>query len=231
MHDARIFFGHKALALFHGSREVVPQPCYGLGSKRNDYGSGFYCTESQRLASEWACPTLEDGYVNEYALQTDGLSLIDLSGEGFTVLNWIAVLLEHRTFELPPGAMDKARQFITENYRVDLSGADLVHGYRADDSYFSFARAFLNNSIGVRSLEKALFKGGLGYQVVLRSPKAFNQITFTGATLAEGQTWNPLRVARDAKARRAWEALELESLYDRDDLRVVDLMRGATWDT
>lgn len=230
MIDAEEFFGRGHLALFHGSREVVARPAFGRSNAHNDYGRGFYCTESPQLASEWACPTLEDGYVNEYLLQTQGLALIDLSSAEYSVLNWIAVLLEHRTFELRPGAMAEARQFMVEAYSVNLEGADLVHGYRADDSYFAFARAFLDNRIGVRGLEKALFKGGLGYQIVLRSQKAFEHIAFQQSTLAEGQVWNPLRVARDSRARAAWEALEVESLYDRDDVRVIDLMRGAPWD-
>ena len=224
------FFGRERLALFHGSREVVARPEFGLGNAHNDYGLGFYCTESPQLASEWACPTLDDGYVNEYHLQVEGLSIIDLSSAEYSVLNWIAVLLKHRTFELRPGAMAEARQFVVDSYDVDLNAADMVHGYRADDSYFAFARAFLDNRIGIRSLEKALFKGGLGYQVVLRTPRAFKRIAFDQARLAEGHVWNPLRVARDNRAREAWEALEVTSLYDRDDVRVVDLMRGAPWD-
>ena len=224
------FFGRERLALFHGSREVVARPEFGLGNAHNDYGLGFYCTESPQLASEWACPTLDDGYVNEYHLQVEGLSIIDLSSAEYSVLNWIAVLLKHRTFELRPGAMAEARQFVVDSYDVDLNAADMVHGYRADDSYFAFARAFLDNRIGVHSLEKALFKGGLGYQVVLRTPRAFKRIAFDQARLAEGHVWNPLRVARDNRAREAWEALEVTSLYDRDDVRVVDLMRGASWD-
>lgn len=230
MLDAEEFFGRGHLALFHGSREVVVRPEFGRGNAHNDYGRGFYCTESPQLASEWACPTLEDGYVNEYLLSTRGLALIDLSSTEYTVLNWIAVLLEHRTFELRPGAMAEARRFIVETYGINLEGADLVHGYRADDSYFAFARAFLDNRIGVRGLEKALFKDGLGYQIVLRSRRAFERIVFQQSTLAEGLVWNPLRVARDSRARAAWDALEVAFLYDRDDVRVIDLMRGAPWD-
>lgn len=31
----------------------------------------------------------------------------------------------------------------------------MIRGYRADDSYFSFATAFLNNTISLAQLEKA----------------------------------------------------------------------------
>lgn len=33
--------------LYHGSEFVIEQPTYGKGSKSNDYGRGFYCTENQ----------------------------------------------------------------------------------------------------------------------------------------------------------------------------------------
>ncbi|MEE0704887.1 MAG: DUF3990 domain-containing protein, partial [Adlercreutzia sp.] len=79
MYEAAAFFGHDALTLFHGSSQVVSRPQFGAGSPFNDYGQGFYCTESRQLASEWACPTLEDGCVNEYALDLSGLSLLDLA--------------------------------------------------------------------------------------------------------------------------------------------------------
>lgn len=230
MYDASDFFGQRFVTLLHGSPTTVPKPSLALCRPHNDYGPGFYCTQSFQLASEWACPTLADGYVNEYRLDTAGLALLDLADGSHSVLNWIAVLLANRTFETSLGAMEEARQFVIDNYAVSLEGADLVHGYRADDSYFAFARAFLSNRIGVSGLRKALFEGGLGYQIMLRSEVAFQQLTWAGSTLARGRLWNPPRLERDQRAREAFQALEVESLYNRDDLRIVDLMRGASWD-
>lgn len=45
------------MILYHGSREIVEHPLYGKGSENNDYGQGFYCTESMELAKEWALRT------------------------------------------------------------------------------------------------------------------------------------------------------------------------------
>ena len=41
---------------------------YGQGKVYNDYGQGFYCTESLELAKEWSCAEREDGYVNQYEM-------------------------------------------------------------------------------------------------------------------------------------------------------------------
>ena len=228
MYEAAAFFGHETLTLFHGSSQVVSRPQFGAGSPFNDYGQGFYCTESQQLASEWACPTLEDGCVNEYALDLSGLSLLDLAAPEYSALNWLAVLLAHRTFEVGPAASAVARDFILQHYGVSLADADLVHGYRADDSYFSFARGFLSNQISLEDLERALFLGGLGYQVVLKTPRAFEALSFVGCATVEGEWWNPLRMARDTQARERYHAVVAQSAEQGfQGTYVVDLMRRA----
>lgn len=38
--------------IYHGSKNIVMQPKFGLGKLYNDYGRGFYCTESLDLAKE-----------------------------------------------------------------------------------------------------------------------------------------------------------------------------------
>ena len=172
MVNAQEFFGKEVVSLFHGSSAQVKHPQRGVGNPHNDYGPGFYTTELRELALEWACPSIVDGWANEYALDTHGLSVVDLSGPEFTVLNWMAVLLEHRKINVGVGIAGEARGFIIENYGVDLSSADIVHGYRADDSYFHIARSFLNNRIPVEVLEQSLFLGGLGHQVAVVSEAA-----------------------------------------------------------
>ena len=53
-------------------------------------------------------------------------------------------------------------------------------GYRADDSYFSFAQDFINGTISYRQLNRAMHLGKLGQQFVLKSKKAFERIAFEG---------------------------------------------------
>lgn len=38
-----------------------------------------------------------------------------------------------------------ARNYIIDNFGIDLKDYDVVIGYRADDSYFSFAESFIQN--------------------------------------------------------------------------------------
>ena len=69
----------KILKLYHGSPQIIEKPIFGKGNKYNDYGLGFYCTESIDLAKEWACTEDTDGYANCYELNTDGLKFLELS--------------------------------------------------------------------------------------------------------------------------------------------------------
>lgn len=56
------------ISLFHGSEKIVETPVFGEGKKNNDFGLGFYCTENEELAKEWAVSSLRDGFSNRYTL-------------------------------------------------------------------------------------------------------------------------------------------------------------------
>ena len=88
-----------SIELWHGSSHVIKHPEYGLVKPNNDYGRGFYCTRSVELAKEWACAGLDDGFANRYTLTTDGLLFLDLSQPPYTILNWLAMLVENRRFQ------------------------------------------------------------------------------------------------------------------------------------
>lgn len=79
------------MIVFHGSEHIVEKPVFRGGKKSNDYGYGFYTTESLDLAKEWACAKNTDGYANRYELNMDGLSdgiadlyMLDIMREGIT---------------------------------------------------------------------------------------------------------------------------------------------------
>lgn len=55
------------MILYHGSASIIEQPTFGKDKRHNDYGLGFYCTQSLELAKEWAVEEKRDGYANKYA--------------------------------------------------------------------------------------------------------------------------------------------------------------------
>lgn len=67
--------------LFHGSPSIIEKPRFGYGKPYNDYGLGFYCTDSLEMAKEWGVSQERNGYANCYELECDGLKILDLNGE------------------------------------------------------------------------------------------------------------------------------------------------------
>ncbi len=64
----------KSLTIYHGSPQIIKSPELSKGKPNNDYGRGFYCTESMELAKEWACSSETDGFANRYSFDQSRLS-------------------------------------------------------------------------------------------------------------------------------------------------------------
>lgn len=213
------------MLVYHGSDHIIERPILNAGKTDNDYGQGFYCTEKFEMACEWACKDNNDGFVNSYELKTDSLIHINLCDGNYTILNWIALLLKNRKFSLNNEIAVDARDYIIENFSVDLSDVDVVTGYRADDSYFGFAESFVENGLPIRSLAKAMYLGNLGLQTVLVSQKAFDSLTFKGVKSADKLTYYPKFKSRDLNARQTYKNEIKNSKTYRNDIFVMDILR------
>lgn len=189
------------IIVYHGSSKIIEKPIFGMGNPNNDYGLGFYCTENEELAKEWACSSESDGYANKYSLDLTDLSVLSLTNGEYNILNWLFVLLENRQFRISGDIATQAKEYIFDNFTIDYKKYDVIKGYRADDAYFSFANAFLNNTISVSQIEKAMVLGKLGEQVVAISQKAFDAFEFMEATVAPNEMYLPKKMARDSAAR------------------------------
>jgi hypothetical protein len=164
--------------IYHGSSVIIKAPKLGLGRKNNDYGRGFYCTESMDLAKEWACTLLGGGFCNCYDLDMTMLNVLDLNSDEYSILNWMAVLAEHRLFSTGTPVAGRARKYLIDNFSVNVNTYDVIKGWRADDAYYDFADAFLNNAITVEQLSGAMTLGDLGEQIVLKSQLAFDSLSY-----------------------------------------------------
>ncbi len=213
------------LIIYHGSQQIVEVPKFGIGKKYNDYGQGFYCTESIELAKEWACPVKNDGYSNKYCLSLDGMNIMHLTKGGFNILNWLAILLAYRKFDITSPVGNNAREFILNRFIPNTTDIDVMIGYRADDSYFSFAEDFVNNTISLRDLNLAMQLGTLGEQVVLLSKRSFQQIEFIGYEVADYREYYYKRAERDQTARAAYKSRKKNLQQLMKDIFVLDIMR------
>ena len=213
------------MQIFHGSERIIEQPRFGFGNPKNDYGLGFYCTESKELSKEWACQRNKDGFANCYELETNNLSVLDLSDSSFSILHWLSILMQNRIFS-PKSPLGKQNlDFLISHYQIKYTDYDIIMGYRANDSYFSFASDFLENIIPIQSLASSMKLGSLGVQVVLKSKKAFESIVFSGTEKAECKIYYPKYKIRDTNARKSY----LENLRQQkpeSSTYLIDIVRN-----
>ena len=212
------------MIIYHGSDHIIETPLHNGSKRTNDYGYGFYTTENKELAMEWACSDNRDGFANTYELNIDGLHILNLNDSQYCILNWLAVLTKYRSYWQSGSVAEEAKNYLQKNFFVDPSEYDIVIGYRADDSYFSFAQDFVSGAISLRKLSEAMRLGKLGEQVVLKSKKSFSQIRFIDAETAAAEIYFEKKSIRDRDARRAYRFSRKEA-ENINELYMLDIMR------
>ena len=212
------------MILYHGSDHIIEVPAFNGSKRTNDYGYGFYTTESEDLAKEWACSENQDGFANCYEADLDGLSILDLNSSEYCILNWLAILANYRSYWQRSSIAEDAKEYLHKHFSIDPSDYDVIIGYRADDSYFSFAQDFVAGTISLSKLSEAMRLGKLGEQIVFKSPKSYRHIRFLKAIPANAATYYEKKAARDLEARRAYRNTK-RSKDSINDIFMIDIMR------
>lgn len=215
--------------LYHGSEYIIEKPIWGMGARNNDYGQGFYCTESLELAKEWGCAKMSNGFANCYEIDLDNLSVLNLNSEQYHILNWLAVLTKNRSYWQKNSIAEQAKQYLQTHFLVDISEYDVVVGYRADDSYFTFAQDFIMGTISLEKLSRAMRLGSLGEQIVLKSEKAFSEIQYMGNEIALAEEYFTKKMARDREARKAYRDEKSDGNVVNETY-ILDIMRKEMTD-
>lgn len=202
------------LILYHGTKEVDLHPQFGKGRKNNDYGRGFYTTPDLELAKEWAYAGYSgqgQGYVYAYALDCTGLKILNFCE--LDSIHWIAELISHRRLNFGTDSGLSAWQddanLLIQKYGLDTSGYDIIIGYHADDSYFSYAEAFVKGGLYKENLDKALRLGNLGLQVFIKSKRAFSLLKEISCEGVPAKYENYFK-SRDKAARDAFMRIQAE---------------------
>ena len=154
-----------------------------------------------------------------------GLSVLNLNTPEYNILNWLAILLENRKFNVAEGLPQRVRAYILENFKVDYKKYDIIIGYRANDSYFSYAGDFVNGTLSLSDLSEAMRLGKLGEQVVLKSKKAFDALTFVEAIKASRQEYFAKYKQRDKEARGKYRQIAAKPLVE-SEIYVIDIIRN-----
>ena len=218
--------------LYHGSEFLIEKPEFGKGARHNDYGRGFYCTENIELAKtnfeklKTSYQNLEFRLNNEMTVELDmeGLKVLNLNDSKYHILNWLAILADNRTYWQNGSIAEEAKKYIKEHFLIDITPYDIIVGYRADDSYFSFAQDFVSGVISLEKLSEAMRLGKLGEQIVLKSPKAFETIYFQNYENVDAEIYYIKKAEREREARREYRRRKKESA-DIHELFMLDIMR------
>lgn len=214
------------MVLYHGSDHIIQKPELKLGKTTNDYGRGFYCTEHVELAKEWACQKATDGFANKYEFDMSGLKVCNLEKEPYHILNWLALLTRYRSYWQAQSIAEEAKDYLQEQFFVDLADVDVVIGYRADDSYFSFAQDFISGTISLEQLARAMRLGKLGEQIVIKSERAFERLMFQDAEVADAEEYYTKKIIRDREARQAYRN-DIKKHSKVNETLITDIMRGT----
>ena len=209
------------LRLYHGSQFIIKTHIFGQGSQKNDYGLGFYCTQDIEKAKEWAVQKGNPGFCNIYDIDTTNLKFLYLNNQKYSVLHWITILLQNRTLNIN----NEASKFLFKHFSLDISEYDIIVGYRADDSYFKYAKDFLQDTITIESLSKAMKLGKLGLQTVIKSEEAFNRIKFIEAQHIQPEKYYNQFVNNDEEARDYYETKIRNSPKSKGTL-ITDVIRN-----
>ena len=190
---------HDMLTLYHGSNFKIIKPLKDYGRSDNDYGQGFYTTMIKDKAVSWAqnMGSSSDAVVNTYELDVSGLKVVNLND--FGVLAWIAEIAANR-----PIKSELSDDFLPEfvrKYRPDTLKADVLVGYRADDSYTDVIAAFVDGLLNCDEVERLFYKGNLGEQYFIKSQKAFDALQFVCAENVNYVNMNE-QIVLEAKARQ-----------------------------
>ena len=205
------------IILFHGTPNETVVPTYGYGDEKHDYGKGFYLTENEELAKEWAVcrPNDNNGWVHKFELDITELKILDFQEKN--VLSWLAELMKHRDAADSKRYRLLAKQFI-EKYGIDTSDYDVIKGWRANASYFYIAKEFVKDNIDMDILEELLSLGGLGIQYCIKSELAYSKLHEIKEELraVDYDEFNEKYNHRDAMARK-----NMRDLVDSDANRVT----------
>jgi len=181
-------------------------PDYQFQNKNTDYGHGFYTTQNKGLAGEWAVLNSGlDGFITEYDLDCTDLKILDL--EDCPIETWMAVLMDNREGEYNDVVRDRKHIFV-QKFGIDTSGYDVIKGYRANDSFFTYVRDFLLVGLSKEKLIEAMHFGDLGIQICLKTLKAYDTVKYVAYYKASIKQYYSSARYRDDMARMQYRNLK-----------------------
>ena len=190
--------------LFHGSPKIVEKPELSYSKLNDDFGRGIYLSEDSDFAKECAVTYKQNGYLNKYYLELDGLNVLDLTAKPNNLLNWMALVLSNRLFCLFSGLSLRGKEYLLNDYLPDIRGYDVIIGYAADNSAFTFIQEFLEGKTSYQQLKKSIREANLPKQIVIIDDIALDRLSFIGVESVSYQPYYRLKQIRDENLRAVY---------------------------
>lgn len=146
------------MRVFHGSSVSIPNPDLEHSRIDIDFGPGFYLTEDKHMAEKWAVGR-KISIINEYDLNLSGLKVINL---GLTK-QWLDFVAYNRGYG---------------DILFDTADADVIIGPTADDKMFVTISTYLSGFLSAKRAIEYLNVAGFSNQIVLKTEKALNNLSF-----------------------------------------------------
>lgn len=148
----------EARIIYHGSKQVVPEPEIRVAKFHKDFYYGFYCTIIKEQAWRWATRFGEVGYISSYAYcENPELNICKFD-------------------EMSEEWLD----FIVACRKGTPHGYDIVEGPMADDTIFNYVQSFIDGTISRAAFwELAKFKYPT-HQISFHTIAALQTLRFDG---------------------------------------------------
>ena len=121
-------------------------------------------------------------------------------------------------------SLNEAKRYIHGNFLPDISGYDVIIGYRADDSCFAVCSGFRCGDDFLQKLSEAMRLGKLGEQIVLKSRRAFEEIRYLESEFVSAEEYYGKKLEREREARREYRK-KREKATQINELFILDIMR------
>lgn len=156
----------KNIPFYHGSNKIVRVPDLSKSRTNIDFNTGHYLTTSEELASKWAVNKDGDSFVNIYYLNPDGLKIKEFQLDK----EWLHFVSGNRT--------KNPKDF---SLYQDYEEYDVLVGPIADDNLFTTLDLYFEGYISSTKAVKIMNCMNYGSQIVLKTQKAIDQLTFYSA--------------------------------------------------
>ena len=151
------------IKVFHAGYDRIPDPDIHRGRKNADFGQGFYLSDNYEFASRWVREKAgADIIVNSYELDETGLNIKEFDRDP----EWFRYVFSNR-----------------RSFPDTFPEADIIIGPISNDTIYNTLGIVTSGFLSDEDAMKLLSVGPLYRQIVLKSRKAADHLTFISSEI------------------------------------------------